>query len=282
MTGDPRPGLTRRAVKELMARHDITPSRALGQNFMVEPDTARRIVRLAGVAPGDSVVEIGAGFGSLTVVLADAGARVVAVERDRRLVAALREVVPTDGVEVVEADALALDWRAVLASAPRWSLVANLPYNIATPLVLDVLAGVPAVERMVVLVQREVARRLAAEPGSRDYGVPSVMVAYRARARVLTTVSADCFLPRPRVESALVEIERRPVPAVTADPERLDALVRAAFGQRRKTLRRSLAALVDVGHFARAGVDPADRPERLSIEDWGRLAEAMSAADEDS
>jgi 16S rRNA (adenine1518-N6/adenine1519-N6)-dimethyltransferase len=153
-------------------------------------------------------------------------------------------------------------------------LVANLPYNIATPLVADLLDDVPAITSMLVMVQREAADRLAAGPGSKTYGIPSVKVAYWATAEVVARVGPNVFLPRPNVDSALVRIVRRPAPAVDADPDRLFALVRAGFGQRRKMLRRSLAALVDADTFAAAGVAPESRAEDLDIEAWGRLANA--------
>jgi len=269
---------TRRALTELLERHDLGPSRALGQNFVVDPNTVRRIARLAGVGPESHVVEIGAGLGSLTLALAETGASVTAVELDRHLVPVLREVVADLPVRVVEADAMALDWDALLAEHEAWTLVANLPYNVATPLVLDLLAGVPAITRMLVMVQLEVGERLAAEPGSGTYGIPSVKVALRATARVVGKVGPDVFLPRPRVDSALVELVRRAELATDADPVRLVALVEKAFGQRRKMLRRSLAGIVSPEAFAAAGVPPEERPEQLSVEDWGRLTRAVVAA----
>jgi 16S rRNA (adenine1518-N6/adenine1519-N6)-dimethyltransferase len=268
--------LTRTQVSELLARHDLAPSRALGQNFVVDPNTVRRIVRLAGIGPGDHVVEVGAGLGSLTLELAATGAHVVAIERDRHLMPALREVLEGAGdVDLVEADALTLDWSAALAAAPRWVLVANLPYNVATPLVLDLLDGVPAIERFLVMVQREVGERLAAGPGTKAYGIPSVKVAYWATAEVAGKVSREVFLPKPKVDSVLVRITRRPGgPATSADPVRLFELVRTGFGHRRKMLRGALAGLVDAAAFEAAGVEPAARAEELTVEDWGRLAGA--------
>jgi 16S rRNA (adenine1518-N6/adenine1519-N6)-dimethyltransferase len=267
--------VTRRQAEELLDRHGVRPSRALGQNFVVDPNTVRRIVRLAGVQPGDQVVEVGAGLGSLTLALAEAGARVTAVELDRHLLPVLDEVLadadprPT----VVQGDALELDWSSLLAGADRWHLVANLPYNVATPLVLDLLDHVPPIDRMLVMVQREVGERLAAAPGSKVYGIPSVKVAYWATAEVVGRVGPTVFWPKPKVESALVRIERRPEPATPADPDTLFALVRAGFGQRRKMLRGSLAGLVDAAAFERAGVSAEARAEQLSVEDWGRLAQ---------
>ena len=266
--------LTRRQAQDLLDRHEIRPSRALGQNFVVDPNTVRRIVRVAGLQPGDRVVEVGAGLGALTLALAAAGAQVTAVEMDRHLAPVLEEVLAEaePAPRILIADALTLDWAAVLGETGGWSLVANLPYNVATPLVLDLLDGVPAIERMLVMVQREVGERLAARPGSRAYGIPSVKVAYWADAEVAGRVGPNVFLPKPNVESALVRITRRPRPATDADPDRLFSLVRAGFGQRRKMLRGSLAGLVDADAFDRAGVSPEARAEQLSVEEWGRLA----------
>ena len=265
--------LSRRDISELLDRHGLHPSRALGQNFVVDPNTVRRIARLAEVEQGDSVLEIGAGLGSLTLALAETGASVTAVEIDRHLVPVLRETVEPVGVAVVEGDAMALDWTALLAGADRWVLVANLPYNVATPLVADLLDSAPQIHRMLVMVQREVAERLAARPGGKAYGAVSVKVAYWATAAVVGKVPATVFLPRPNVESALVRIDRRPAPAVAADRDRLFELVRAGFGQRRKMLRRSLAGLVLPDAFECAAVAPEARAEDLAVEDWGRLAE---------
>jgi len=270
--------LTRAEVADLLARVGRHPSRALGQNFVVDANTVRRIARLAAVGKGDRVVEIGAGLGSLTLALAETGASVTAVEIDRHLVPLLREQVEPRGVRVVEGDALRLDWAALLGDGDGegedepWVLVANLPYNVATPLVADLLDGVPAIGRMLVMVQREVAERLAARAGDEAYGAVSVKVAYWAEATVVGAVPASVFLPRPNVESALVSIVRRPAPATDADPARLFPLVRAGFGQRRKMLRRSLAGLVGPDDFAAAGIRPEARAEELGVEEWGRLA----------
>jgi 16S rRNA (adenine1518-N6/adenine1519-N6)-dimethyltransferase len=268
--------ITRRQAVDLLDRHGVRPSRALGQNFVVDPNTVRRIVRLAGVTSGDRVVEVGAGLGALTLALAEAGAFVTAVELDRHLLPVLEEVLADvePAPRVVHADAMTVDWSALLAGAERWQLVANLPYNVATPLVLDVLDHVPAVDRLLVMVQREVGERLAAAPGSSAYGIPSVKVAYWTHAEVAGRVGPSVFLPRPQVDSVLVRMVRRPAPATMADPDRLFALVRAGFGQRRKMLRRSLAGLIDAADFERAGIPPESRAEELSVEQWGRLAGA--------
>ncbi|MEY2554807.1 MAG: rRNA (adenine1518-N6/adenine1519-N6)-dimethyltransferase [Ilumatobacteraceae bacterium] len=270
---------SRNDIGALLSEHGLSPRRDLGQNFVVDPNTVRKIARLADVGPLDHVVEIGAGLGSLTLALAETGATITAIEVDHGIAAALRQVV--DGlanVTVVEDDALRLDWSALLATSPRWVLVANLPYNVATPLVCDLLDQVPAVERMLVMVQREVADRLCAAAGSEAYGAVSVKVAYWATARVVATVPASVFVPRPNVESALADIRRRPSPAVDVAADPLFQLVRTAFGQRRKMLRRSLAGVVDPQVFDAAGIDSQRRPEELDIVEWGALTRAWLAA----
>jgi 16S rRNA (adenine1518-N6/adenine1519-N6)-dimethyltransferase len=273
--------LTRRQVQQALNEHGLRPSRALGQNFVVDANTVRRIARLSGVGPDTWVVEIGAGLGALTLALVETGAHVTAVEIDRRLVPLLRAQVEPHGVRVVEADALTLDWSELLGSgapgggSPVWSMVANLPYNVAVPVVLRALDEAPTVKSMLVMVQREVGERLAAGPGDKPYGAVSVKVAYHATARVVGRVPASVFVPRPAVESVLVRIERRP--AVAVDPgvvpaSRLFELVRAGFGHRRKMLRQSLAGVVTPEAFNAAGVDPEARAENLGVQEWGRLA----------
>lgn len=276
--------LTARQVSDLLAAHHLSPSRALGQNFVADPNTVRRIARLAGVGPGDRVVEIGPGLGSLTLALAETGAAVVAVEADRHLIPVLGEVLAATSVQVVHADAMRLDWPGLLGGRDGWVLVANLPYNVATPLVADLLDGVPMIARMLVMVQREVGERLCAGAGDEAYGAVSVKVAYWATATLAGRVPASVFVPRPRVESVLVDIRRRPAPAV--DPSRvptaeLFTLVRAGFATRRKMLRRSLSGLVGPAAFEAAGVAPESRAEDLDVEAWGRLAAATGPARRD-
>jgi len=268
-------------IRRLLDEHGLRPSRALGQNFVVDPNTVRRIARLAGLEPGQAVVEIGAGLGSLTLALAETGATVLAVETDRHLVPVLRSVVEGLAVTVVEADALKVDFQALLGpdgplgSQPGFTLVANLPYNVATPLVMRVLTEAPMVASLLVMVQREVGERMAASAGDQAYGSVSVRIAYFAEAQVVGRVPATVFIPRPKVESVLVRLERRAAPAV--DPavvpaERLFAVVRAGFGQRRKMLRRALSGVVSPEAYERAGIDPSARAEELDIDQWGRLA----------
>jgi 16S rRNA (adenine1518-N6/adenine1519-N6)-dimethyltransferase len=282
--------LSRQEVLGLLEEYTLSPSRALGQNFVADANTVRRIARLAGVGPGDRVVEIGAGLGALTLALLETGATVTAVEVDRWLVPVLGRVLadkaPGAEVTVVEADAMSLDWAALLSSPPPsltqppggWTLVANLPYNIATPLVADLLDEVPAIERMLVMVQQEVAQRLVAGPGSKAYGAVSVKVAYWAEASLVGTVPSSVFVPRPRVGSALVGLKRRKTPAVdpaVVAPAELFSLVRTGFAQRRKMLRRALAGLgIPGAAFVQAGINEESRAEELSVADWGRLAAA--------
>jgi len=268
---------SRRDITALLEEHSLAPRRAFGQNFVADPNTVRRIARLADVGPGDHVVEIGAGLGSLTLALAETGARITAIEIDHGVAPVLRKITgELPNVSVVEGDAMTLDWRSLLTDDSRVTVVANLPYNVATPLVADLLDTIPQIDRFVVMVQREVALRLAATPGSSDYGAISVKVAYWATARILGDVPPTVFVPRPKVTSSIIEITRRDSPAVDGIPaDFLFGLVRQAFGQRRKMLRRSLSDKVTEADFAAAGVSPEDRPERLDVQAWGRLARVL-------
>jgi 16S rRNA (adenine1518-N6/adenine1519-N6)-dimethyltransferase len=229
------------------------------------------------VGPDDRVVEVGAGFGSLTLALAATGAEVVAVEFDRGLVAALQDVVGSSpSVRVVHQDVMQLDWSSELAGGP-WVLCANLPYNIATPLVLDVLAGVPQVSRAVVMVQREVGERLAASPGDDAYGAVSIRVAARATATVIRKVPPSVFWPRPAVASVVVRLDRLPSPPVDPDDEVLWRVVDAGFAERRKTMRNALRRLgLSVAEadavLARQGLSPNVRAEELDIAAFAAIA----------
>jgi 16S rRNA (adenine1518-N6/adenine1519-N6)-dimethyltransferase len=269
--------LTPRDITELLARHGLEPSRALGQNFLADPNTVRRIVRLACIDANSNVVEIGPGVGSLTTELAATGANVVAVELDRHLLPVLAETVEPLGVRVVHGDALAIDWGQVLPADKQWHLVANLPYNVATTIVLDLLDDVPQIETMLVMVQREVGERLAASAGDGAYGIPSVKLSLWATASIAARIPATVFIPQPRVESVMVRIERRSAPVVDVDHDSLMDLVRTAFGQRRKMLRRSLSSKVTTEQFEAAGIDPSERPERLDVVQWGALTAAVLA-----
>jgi 16S rRNA (adenine1518-N6/adenine1519-N6)-dimethyltransferase len=266
---------TRTGAVELLRRHEVAPRRALGQNFVVDPNTVRRIARLADVGPHDHVIEIGAGIGSLTAALAETGASILAYEVDSGLIAPLKETVGgLANVRVVHADVTEIDWASELSSADSWVLVANLPYNIATPLVVGLLDDVPSIKRMLVMVQKEVGERFVASPRTPAYGSVTVKINYWAEARIAGLVPPTVFLPRPNVDSALVSITRRDKPAVPVSVDRdwLFTLIRTGFGQRRKMLRRSLAGLVEPAEFERAGVSPEARAEELDVWAWGLLA----------
>jgi 16S rRNA (adenine1518-N6/adenine1519-N6)-dimethyltransferase len=279
------PLLTPTTVRALLADHDLRPKRALGQHFLADPNTARRIVRLAGITAGDRVLEVGPGLGSLTLALAEAGAHVVALELERRVAAVLEATLAADGVGAVSVevgDALEVDLSALLGERDtEWHSVSNLPYNVATPVVVRLLEEVPRVAFLMVMVQREVGERLAAGPGSAAYGAVSVKVAYFAEAQVAGTVPPTVFVPQPKVESVLVRMTRRKQPPVDVpSPARLFALVRAGFAQRRKMLRRSLRPALGVGVtevLTAAGIDPSTRAETLSLSDWAAVARAEEA-----
>ena len=264
-----------RDITELLTQHGLAPRRAFGQNFVSDPNTVRRIARMANVGPNDHVVEIGAGLGSLTLALAETGARITAIEIDHGIAPVLRDVVKDlPNVSVVVGDALELDWNEIIPPESKAVVVANLPYNVATPLVADLLDAIPQISRFVVMVQKEVALRLASSVGSSDYGAISVKVAYWATARVLGDVPPSVFIPRPKVTSSIIEITRRETPAVGPHiaPQQLFKVIRTGFGQRRKMLRRSLAAIAIPENFVLAGVSPEARPEELDVHQWGRLA----------
>jgi 16S rRNA (adenine1518-N6/adenine1519-N6)-dimethyltransferase len=206
------------------------------------------------------------------LALVETGASVTAVELDRYIVPALRSIVEPRGVAVVHADALDLDWPELLGDDGSWVLVANLPYNVATPLVLQVLERAPMVRRLLVMVQREVGERLAATPGSKAYGAVSVKVAWSAHASVVGRVPATVFVPAPKVESVLVRLDRHDDAGDADERNALFALVEAGFATRRKMLRNTLARAVDDACFAAAGIDPTERAERLDLDAWRRLA----------
>ena len=258
-------------MRELLDTNGLAPSRALGQNFLCDGAMVDKIVRLAKVESGDRVVEIGAGLGSLTLGLAAKGASVLALEIDRHLIEPLSETVAGLDVEVHHIDAREFDWHHHLGGH-RAAVVANLPYNIATPLILDLLAAQPLLDRWLVMVQREAGERLVSQPGGKTYGIPSVLTAYWARANIVGSVRAELFFPQPKVESVLVELIRHDEPPANAPFERIAELVRAGFGQRRKMLRRSLASLATSDQIERAGIAPTARAEELGLANWNALA----------
>ncbi|WP_420112214.1 16S rRNA (adenine(1518)-N(6)/adenine(1519)-N(6))-dimethyltransferase RsmA [Pseudactinotalea sp.] len=275
--------LTPSDVRALAARLDVRPTKALGQNFVVDGGTIRRIVRVAEVSAEDRVLEVGPGLGSLTLGLLATGAHVVAVEIDDRLAAALPGTVAAAApdaaarLQVVHADAMTIAADDATIGAPT-TLVANLPYNVAVPVLLHALVTLPSLRSALVMVQAEVADRLAAPPGSRTYGVPSAKAAWYAHAARAGSVGRSVFWPIPNVDSALVRLVRREPPSTSATREATFAVVDAAFAQRRKTLRAALTGWAGSAERAEAalraaGVDPSLRGERLDITQFAAIAE---------
>jgi 16S rRNA (adenine1518-N6/adenine1519-N6)-dimethyltransferase len=273
-------------VREIAGRLGVRPSKRLGQNFVVEPGTVRKIAALAAVRQDDVVLEVGPGLGSLTLalleVLGSGPARVVAVEIDRALAGELPVTLAARAprlagrVTVIHADALRIGAPELEGSLPDL-LVANLPYNVAVPVLLHLLAALPTLDRGLVMVQAEVADRICASPGSRVYGAPSVKVAWFAAARPAGTVPRTVFWPVPNVDSRLVALSRHDPPPGSASREEVFAVVDAAFGQRRKTLRAALSGWAGSAPEAErllraAGIDPAARGESLGVAEFARLA----------
>jgi 16S rRNA (adenine1518-N6/adenine1519-N6)-dimethyltransferase len=270
-------------VRALAARHGVRPTKQRGQNFVIDANTVRRIVREAGLRPDDVVVEIGPGLGSLTLGLLAEVRRVVAIEVDPLLAAALPETLAAYApdlagrCEVLAADALRV---TAVPGPPPTALVANLPYNVSVPVLLHLLALLPSLDRGLVMVQSEVADRLAAGPGSKVYGVPSVKAAWYADVRRAGAVGRTVFWPAPNVDSGLVAWTRREPPATTATRDQVFAVVDAAFAQRRKALRGALRTLAGSGEAAQralvaAGIDPMARGESLGVAEFARIAEAL-------
>jgi 16S rRNA (adenine1518-N6/adenine1519-N6)-dimethyltransferase len=264
-----------RAVRELLEEHDIRPRKSLGQNFVIDPNTIRKMVTLAQIEPDEVVLEVGAGAGSLTLALAAVADRVVALEKDPDLIPVLEQVLGArDNIDVVLSDALERD----LSGLDATRLVANLPYNVAATVVLRTLQTAPGISDLTVMTQREVGDRLAAGVGSKPYGLTSVLVAYFAEARVVARVSRRAFWPEPTVDSVILKVVRRSTPGIPS--EILFPIVRAAFSQRRKMLRGSLRGVVDhpeqlEGALAKAGIEPTIRAEELDLHGFVSLAEHL-------
>jgi 16S rRNA (adenine1518-N6/adenine1519-N6)-dimethyltransferase len=274
----PDPLLTAPDVRELARRLDLRPTKTLGQNFVIDPNTVRRLVRTAGVGADDVVVEVGPGLGSLTLGLLPEVARVVAVEIDAVLAAELSRTVEArlpsylDRLEVLQQDALRL---TDVPGPPPTAFVANLPYNVAVPVLLRLLEHLPSLRTGLVMVQAEVADRLVAPPGSKTYGVPSVKAAWYAEVRRVGSIGRTVFWPAPNVDSGLVAFTRREPPG--GDRAATFALIDAAFAQRRKTLRAALAGWAGSADEAErrlraAAIDPSARGEVLGVEEFARLS----------
>ena len=273
-------------IRDLAAELDVTPTKKLGQNFLHDPNTVRRIVAAAELDPDDHVVEVGPGLGSLTLGLIDTAASVTALEIDPRLAGRLSTTVETfapqyaERLSVINTDALKVA-RADFDVAPT-ALVANLPYNVSVPVLLHLLAELPSIRRVLVMVQKEVADRLAAQPGSKIYGVPSVKAAFYGDVSRAGTIGKHVFWPAPNIESGLVRIDvSETAPRSVRDS--IFPLVDAAFAQRRKTLRSTLAGIYGSAAAAEdalraAGIDPGLRGEKLTVADFIRLGEARNGA----
>jgi 16S rRNA (adenine1518-N6/adenine1519-N6)-dimethyltransferase len=265
-----------RAIREALDRHGVVPSKALGQNFVIDPNTIRKVLEVAKPDPDDVALEVGPGAGSLTLALAGAASEVIAIEKDARLLPVLEETLAETGnVRVVPGDVLETD----IADLGATIAVANLPYNIAATTVIDILVRAPAVKSLTVMTQKEVGERLAAPPGSRTYGRTSVLVAYFGRAEVAARVSRRAFWPQPNVDSVIVRVSRDDE-VLPAGQEQFFAVVRAAFATRRKTLRNALAAVAgsrDAAEkaLAAAGVEPGSRAEERPPADFARIANAI-------
>lgn len=265
---------TRSEIADLLDRHGLSPIHRLGQHFLADANITRKIVAAADVHDGDQVLEVGAGTGTLTAALASAGARVVAYEVDSGLAPALSEVLAGLDVDMRIEDITKVDLGPIVGNG-EWKMVANLPYNVGTPLVMDALRKLHAIKRFVVLVQQEVAERFVATPGSKDYGIPSVIAQIYSEPKIAFVVPPQVFLPPPNVSSAVVVMNRVSAPA---ESEQAIAIAQTAFGQRRKMLRRSLASMFDdpTAFLASAGIDPTSRAEQLHPGDFLRMARVMS------
>jgi 16S rRNA (adenine1518-N6/adenine1519-N6)-dimethyltransferase len=270
-------------VRALAAEIDVRPTKQRGQNFVIDANTVRRIVRESGVGAQDVVVEVGPGLGSLTLALLETGARVTAIEIDAvlagRLPATIAEFAPgqADRFALVHQDALRV---TELPGPAPTALVANLPYNVSVPVLLHLLALLPSLEKGLVMVQAEVADRLAARPGSKVYGIPSVKAAWFADVRRAGSIGRNVFWPAPNVDSGLVAWTRREPPATEVSRERVFAVIDAAFAQRRKALRGALRSIAGSAQAAEAalvaaGIDPLARGEALSIDDFIAIAERL-------
>jgi 16S rRNA (adenine1518-N6/adenine1519-N6)-dimethyltransferase len=281
----PRPNVTSpRELRELLARYNVQPSKRLGQSFLIDANIAAKIIEAAGIGPDDRAFEVGPGAGALTIALAERAREVVALELDRRLVELLTSLLAdAPNVRVVQGNILKTDLRALLGDGP-WKLLANLPYSIVGPAVARLVEHHQVFPLLVLMVQRELAERLAAAPGNHEYGALSIVVQAHARVEVIRQVSRTCFYPQPEVDSTVLRLTTRERPVIEEALQSLfTSVVRAAFRQRRKTMLNALAAAVEFKLareeaervLADAGVDPGARPGTLSAEQFAAVARTL-------
>ena len=268
-------------LKNIMEYYDLRPSKSLGQNFVVDPNTILKIIRAANIGKDEQILEIGPGLGSLTSQLSTTS-KVVAIELDRYLIPALEEVLSKYGerenVEIVQEDAMKVNWKKFFGQRQgHWKMVANLPYNISTPLLINLLENAPELQAICVMVQLEVGERFAASPKSKAYGIPSVKAQYWAETKILGKVSPNVFLPVPKVDSAILQIMRKSSPP-EVNYANFSRLIQTAFQHRRKMIRKSLNTLVPTTNFTIAEINPQARPEELSVMDWVKLTKTLDMA----
>ena len=265
-------------TKSILDRYSIVPSRSLGQNFVTDPNTIQKVVRIAEIKPTDQILEIGAGLGSLTSGLKNAK-KIIAIEFDRYLIPALRETLEQVSIlgktEILHEDAMSIRWDDFFIDRPgECKMISNLPYNIASPLLLNILDDAPDVKKIIAMVQREVGERFVANVGTPSYGIPSVKAQYWAHIAIVGHIPPKVFFPVPKVDSVLLEFSRRKN-VENDDLELMWQMVRIGFGQRRKMLRKSLKKFAGNQEFELAGLNPMLRPQDLTVQDWVMLANAV-------
>ena len=275
--------LGKNELKRLMEQYGLQPSKSLGQNFVIDPNTIHKIIREAKIENGEQILEIGPGLGSLTAELS-LNADVTAIELDQYLIPPLKEVIAQYGnaknVEIIHGNAMEISWEDFFTERlGNWKMIANLPYNIATPLLIELLENAPQITEMHIMVQWEVAERFAASHGNKSYGIPSVKSQYWADVKILGKVSPNVFMPVPKVDSALLKIRRKSIlPKI--DYRNFNLLVKTAFRHRRKMLRKTLNKLVTASNYALAEINPQARPEELSVVDWINLTKTLEISNQ--
>ncbi len=276
-------GLTKSELLRRLEVAGVRPSKALGQNFLIDANVAQRIARLASGAGSRRYIEVGPGAGALTVALAPMAEAVLAIEADRYVIPILFDVLAQreiSNVKVLHQDVMDFSWCNELDQGESYCLCANLPYNIAATLIVRILEEVPSIDRLVVMVQDEVGRRIASDPGTRQYSGVSAKVAYWATTKIAFSVSPSVFFPQPNVESVVIDVTRRAVaPISEATYGLFSDIIKAGFSRRRQMLRRSLAGIADIGILDSVGIEPSLRAEKLSYLDFLKIAEALVESD---